>query len=121
MREATRSRRPKASSRKNPREVEAALLLDAALRLQQVQTRWDESRTKIDAALNYNHRRWGIFLASICKGDHALPCEVRHTIANLGLFVSRETAAIAADPRPERLNALISINRDIAAGLLGHA
>lgn len=119
MREATKQRRAKTSNRKNPREVEAALLLDAALRLQEVQSRWGESRTKVDAALHYNHKRWGIFLASICNGDHALPCEVRHTIANLGLFVSRETTAIAADPRPERLTALISINRDLAAGLLG--
>jgi flagellar protein FlaF len=117
MRESTKLRRPKA--RKNPREVEAALLLDAALRLQEVQSRWDENRA--NAALHYNHRRWGIFLASIGTGDQALPCEVRHTIANLGLFVSHETTAIAADPRPERLTALISINRDLAAGLLGHA
>jgi flagellar protein FlaF len=119
MRESTKLR--PAKTRKNPREVEAALLLDAALRLQEVQARWDGSRDRVDAALHYNHRRWGIFLASIGSGDQALPCEVRHTIANLGLFVSHETTAIAADPRPERLTALISINRDLAAGLLGSA
>lgn len=121
MRAATKSRQANPSNRRNPREVEAALLLEAALRLQEAQARWGNSRAKVDAALLYNHKRWGIFLASIGKGDHALPCEVRHTIANLGLFVSHETTAIAADPRPERLTALISINRDLAAGLLGHA
>ncbi|MEZ5786971.1 MAG: flagellar biosynthesis regulator FlaF [Xanthobacteraceae bacterium] len=121
MRSAIRPRRAKTSNRKNPREAEAALLLDAALRLQEVQSRWEESRANVDDALHYNHQRWGIFLASICNAKNPLPCEVRHTIANLGLFVSRETTAIAADPRPERLTALIGINRDLAAGLLGHA
>lgn len=121
MREAIRQRQVKASNRKNPREVEAALLLDAALRLQEVQSRWEEGRAKVNDALHYNRQRWNVFLASICNAKNPLPCEVRHTIANLGLFVSRESTAIAADPRPERLTALIGINRDLAAGLLGRA
>lgn len=105
----------------NPREAEAAFLLDAALRLQDVQNRWATSRAEIDEALLYNHRLWEHFLSSIADPDHPLPIEIRQTIANLGLFVSHETCAIASDPRPERLTALIGINRDLAAGLLGRA
>lgn len=121
MREAIRPYRATTSTMANPREIEAALLLDAALRLQEVQSRWDESGADVDDALHYNRQRWSVFLASICDAEHPLPCDVRHTIANLDLFVTRATTAIAADPRPERLTALIGINRDLAAGLLGHA
>jgi flagellar protein FlaF len=46
---------------------------------------------------------------------------VRQNIANLGLFVFNHTLAILADPRPETLGSLISINRELAAGLLGRA
>jgi flagellar protein FlaF len=105
----------------NPREVEAAFLLDAALRLQDVQSRWETSRAEIDDALRYNHRLWDRFLKSIADSSLALPIDVRQTIANLGLFVSHQTCAIASDPRPERLTALIGINRDLADGLLGRA
>lgn len=105
----------------NPREVEAALLLEGALRLQDAQSRPDKAGRRLSKALTHNQRLWGAFLASIASADHPLPCEIRHTIANLGLFVRNETAAIASDPRPEHLSALIWINRELAAGLLGRA
>ncbi|NVO15120.1 MAG: flagellar biosynthesis regulator FlaF [Rhodoplanes sp.] len=102
-----------------PRELEAHLLLEAALRLQAVQATWDNSKGDVDEALSYNRRLWSDFLDSVCEHRPALPNEVRQTIATLGLFVANQTSAIAADPRPERLTALIGINREIAAGLLG--
>jgi flagellar protein FlaF len=105
----------------NPREFEAALLLEAALRLQGAQARAESSKGDIDEALLHNRQLWGIFLASIADADHPLPVEIRQTIANLGLFVTHETIAIASDPKPERLAALVGINRELAAGLLGRA
>jgi flagellar protein FlaF len=48
-----------------------------------------------------------------------MPRNVRQNVANLGLFVMNHTVAVMKDPRPERLNSLININREIAAGLLG--
>ena len=40
-------------------------------------------------------------------------------MANLGLFVMNHTVAVMSDPRPEHLGSLITINREVAAGLLG--
>jgi flagellar protein FlaF len=105
----------------NPREFEAALLLEAALRLQDVQSRWDSAKQEVDEALRYNRNLWSLFLTSICDSAHPLPIEIRQNIANLGLFVTHQTLAIASDPRPELLTALIGINRELAAGLLGRA
>lgn len=104
-----------------PREIQAHLLLEAALRLQAVQTRWDNSKGDVDEALSYNRRLWSDFLDCVGDSRPSLPHEVRHSIASLGLFVENQTIAIAADPRPERLTTLIGINREIAAGLLGQA
>jgi flagellar protein FlaF len=115
---------PRAATKKtmaNPREFEAALLLEAALRLQDVQSRWDSARDKVDEALLYNRNLWRLFLASIADSAPPLPLEIRQNIANLGLFVTHQTLAIASDPRPERLTSLIGINRELAAGLLGRA
>lgn len=110
----------------NPREFEAALLLDAALRLQSAQRAGEAGEAEkgaraVEGALAHNRRLWSVFLASIAGGDRPLPCEIRQTMASLGLFVSHQSAAYEADPRPERLSALIGLNRDLAAGLLGHA
>ena len=50
-----------------------------------------------------------------------LPAAIRQNVANLGIFVFSHTLAIMANPRPESLGSLININRELAAGLLGHA
>ena len=45
--------------------------------------------------------------------------DVRQNVANLGLFVMKQTLSVTADPKPEHLNSLININRQLAAGLRG--
>jgi flagellar biosynthesis activator protein FlaF len=105
----------------HPRELEADLLLSAASRLQAVKDGWDGSTRKLDDALLYNHKLWTIFLASVTGSENPLPTEIRQNVANLGLFVMKQTLSTLADPRHEQLNSLISINCEIAAGLLGRA
>lgn len=107
-----------------PREIQALLLLDAARRLQAAQSGAVRSseragRDAIEAALVHNRRLWHDVVEAAAVPDPALPCAVRHSLASLGLLVDHQTVAFAADPRPERLSALIGINRDIADGLLG--
>jgi len=105
----------------SPRELEADLLLKAASRLQAVKDGWDGSKPQLDGALVYNRKLWTIFMASVTSTENPLPAEIRQNVANLGLFVVNQTLSIMADPRPERLLSLISINRELAAGLLGRA
>ena len=101
----------------SPRELEADLLLDAAARLQAVRDAWDKKRKDLEAALINNRRLWSIFVTSATSNDNPLPAPVRQNIANLGLFVFKQTIAVQIDPKPDNLVSLININRELAAGL----
>jgi flagellar biosynthesis activator protein FlaF len=105
----------------SPRELEANLLLRAAARFQMIRDSGFGSDSEFDDALLFNRKLWSVFLTSVTQSDNPLPANVRQNIANLGLFVMNRTVALAADRRPEGLNPLILINRELAAGLLGRA
>jgi flagellar protein FlaF len=105
----------------NPRELEATLLLQAAARLQSVHDSWDEKRTQLDEALLYNRKLWTVFLSEMTDASNPMPKDVRQNVANIGLFVMNHTVTAMTDPNPVHLDSLISINREIAAGLLGRA
>ena len=93
------------------------LLLRAAARLQAVCDDWDDKQSELDAALLFNRKLWTIFVTSVTRQDNPLPAPVRQNIANLGLFVMNHTMSMSFDRRPERLGSLITINRELAAGL----
>jgi flagellar protein FlaF len=103
----------------SPRELEASLLLNAASRLQAIGDSWDNRKGELDDALLFNRRLWALFMTAVTQGDSPLPAEIRQNIANLGLFVIKQTTSLLADPRPHPLGSLININRELAAGLLG--
>ncbi len=105
----------------SPRELEADLLLDAARRLQSVQESWNGADENLDSALHFNRRLWTFFLSAVTSNENPLPSDIRQNVANLGLFVCKQTLAILADPKPQNLGSLININREVAAGLLGRA
>jgi flagellar protein FlaF len=108
----------------NPRELEASLLLQAAARLQSVHDQWDHdaaAQTKLNDALLYNRKLWSVFLAEMTDVNHPMPRDLRQNVANIGIFVMSHTVSMMQDPRPEQLDSLININREIAAGLLGRA
>ena len=46
-----------------------------------------------------------------------LPDKLRENIANLGLFVMKQTVSMQDNPVPQKLDTLININRELAAGL----
>jgi flagellar protein FlaF len=104
----------------NPRELEAQLLLAAAARLQAVLDAWKGRSGDLEEALLFNRKLWTIFVTSVVQEDNPLPREIRQNVANLGLFVLNQTVGLLADPQPERMIPLININRELAAGLLGH-
>jgi len=108
-----------ATQTSSPRELEADLLLKAAARLQAISDGWDTGRDQIDEALLYNRKLWSIFLTSVTRADNPLPATVRQNVANLGIFVLNQTLSLMAEPKREKLGSLISINRELATGLLG--
>ena len=105
----------------NPRELEADLLLNAAAKLQTIHDGWDDKRPELGEALHYNRKLWSIFVTSATSPENPLPVAIRQNVANLGLFVFKQTLTVLADPKPENLGSLIHINRQLAAGLLGRA
>jgi flagellar biosynthesis activator protein FlaF len=102
----------------SPRDLEANLLLKAAARLQAVRDAWP-NRSDLDGALLFNRKLWTIFLDSALNAESPMPPEIRQNIANLGMFVMKQTLAVTTEPKSERLVSLININREIAAGLRG--
>ncbi len=103
----------------NPRELEASVLLKAASQLQRIKESWPAMVAKeLHPALIYNRKLWTIFATSVTESDSPLPTDVRQNIANLAVFIFKQTIEVQANPAPERLDSLININRQIAAGLL---
>ena len=103
----------------DPRALEADLLLKAAARLEAVHDGWESRRSELDGALIYNRKLWAIFLTSVTSSEHPLPVDIRQNVANLGLFVMNQTASMLQEPKRAQVAALININRELAAGLLG--
>jgi flagellar protein FlaF len=101
----------------NPRLLEANLLSRAAGQLQRVRDEWDNERAELGAALAFNRKLWTVFLGSVTGEQSELPKSLRENIANLGLFVMKQTMSIQAEPVAGKLTVLININREIAAGL----
>jgi len=103
----------------SPREIEAQALLKAARQLQDVQTNWKGPDRNLHNALMFNRRLWSIFLTEDEANENPNSLEVRQNIANIGIFVLKQTIEMQMDPHPSKLKSLIDINCDIAAGLAG--
>jgi flagellar biosynthesis activator protein FlaF len=103
----------------SPREIEAQALLKAARQLQEVQANWTGPDQKMYKALLFNRRLWSIFLTAVEDSDNQNALEIRQNIANIGVFVIKQTIEMQMDPDPAKLTSLIDINCNIAAGLSG--
>jgi flagellar biosynthesis activator protein FlaF len=108
-----------AQTTQSPRELESSILLKAGMKLQAVKDRWPESEADLDGALTYNRKLWTILVASVTREENPLPREITQNIVNLGLFIFKHTFMVSIEPDPARLQVLININREIAAGLRG--
>ena len=114
---ATYARNSKTTA--SPREIEAQALLKAARQLQEVQTNWKGPDRNLHNALMFNRRLWSIFLTEAEANENPNSREVRQNIANIGIFVLKQTIEMQMDPHPSKLKSLIDINCNIAAGLAG--
>lgn len=102
----------------SPRELEANLLSRSASALQRVRDNWDSMpRAELAVALQFNRRLWTVFMNSATSNESVLPLDVRNNIANLGIFIMKQSMQLQLSPTPQSLEVLININRQIAAGL----
>ena len=103
------------------RERESALLMKAAAGLQKIKDEWPDSYDDLKPALTFNRKLWTIFMSAVTKEDSPLPVDVRQNIANLGMFILNQTREILLEPypAPQKLDVLVRLNRQLAAGLRG--
>lgn len=102
------------------RELEARALLKAASKLQALKENWDPSIAVIDEPLSHNRKVWAIFLASATDPDCHLPADLRANVIGLGRFVINQCMRILFEPNKDKLDLLIEINQNVAAGLRGN-
>lgn len=69
------------------------------------------------AALSFNQLFWTVLQADLALAGNGLSGELKSDLLSLSLFVDKQTVKALADPRPEHLDVLIEINRNIALGL----
>lgn len=103
------------------RDLEATVLAKAATRLQSLRDNWtrDDHDAQLEDALTYNQRVWTFFQAELTVEDNPLPDEIKRNLLALSAFVDRRSFEVLAYPAPEKLDVLININMNVAAGLRG--
>lgn len=121
MQSAAQSYASMAQKTGNPRELEAQLLLRAAAKMKVVSEDAAATREQIIDAIRYNRRLWTVFADTVSKSENPLPDVIKQNITSLALFIMRQSITAEAEPNAQRLAVLISINREIAAGLAASA
>jgi flagellar protein FlaF len=103
------------------RETEARVLTEAALKLKKCQESWNSPNndTNLDQALRYNQKIWSLFQGELEREDNPLPGKLKIDILRLAAFIDKRIFEVMAFPSPEKLNIIININQNIAAGLRG--
>jgi flagellar protein FlaF len=105
------------------RELEAAVLTKAAQKLTLCQNNWEASdrEEKLNEALKYNQKVWTLFQSELSNPENPLPKKLKEDLLSLSAFVDKRIFDTLSFPAPEKLNAIININLNIAAGLRGTA
>ncbi len=103
------------------RETESRVLTEGAIKLRTCQKRWeDDARAEmLDEALKYNQRIWTIFQTELGREENPLPDHIKLDLLRLSSFIDKRIFEVMASPTPEKLDILIKINENIAAGLRG--
>jgi flagellar protein FlaF len=100
-----------------PRQIESNLLSKSAANFQRIRDNWNEANAELEEAMLFNRRLWTVFLTTVTREDNPLPASIRENIANLGLFVMNQQRELQTNPEARKLDVLITINRELAAGL----
>jgi flagellar protein FlaF len=106
----------------NQRELEARVLLKSARMIKDLQDNWDTVTGELlESTLRYNRQIWLVFYDTALENpDGDKPSDLRSNIMNLANFIFKREVEIMADKecKKEKLDVLININKEIAAGLM---
>ena len=102
------------------RDTEARVLTQAAIKLQVCQKNWHDGNDEdLDAALKYNQKIWSIFQTELSNSENPLADALRRDLLKLAAFIDKRILETMSYPSPEKLDIIIKINQNIAAGLRG--
>jgi flagellar protein FlaF len=103
------------------RNLEAEVLSKAAFNLKKCQNQWDDPNREqiLDEALKYNQKIWTLFQSELAQPENSLPQKLKEDLLSLSAFIDKRIFEVMSFPSPEKLNVLININLNIAAGLRG--
>jgi flagellar protein FlaF len=99
-----------------PREIEAMAFTKAALLLEEAKGK-AHSVEEFAKALRFNHLLWTIIQADLTEPANQLPPEIKANVMSLSIFVDKQTTKAMRSSQPTDLDILITINRNLAAGL----
>lgn len=99
-----------------PQLTEAWALTTAARKMMEAKERPDDIEG-LTHSVRINWRLWTIFQAELSEPTNQMAKEIRENLLSLAAFIDKQSTSILGDPRPEKLDVLININRQIAAGL----
>lgn len=85
------------------------------------QRNWDhpDRQDLLSEALRRNQMVWSILQSELIREDNPLPIDVRNNLLTLSVFIDKRIIEIMARPEPEKLQIVIDINLNLAAGLRG--
>ncbi|MDH5771522.1 MAG: flagellar biosynthesis regulator FlaF [Rhodospirillaceae bacterium] len=95
-------------------ETDAAVLEKAALMLEFVKK--DPQSEDFTNALKYNQLIWTTIQTEM-NDEHPLPNQIKANLISLAIFIDKQTYKAFAERKPELLDVIININRNIAIGL----
>jgi len=101
------------------RDLEASVLTKAGMMLKQCQENWDtpQLESQLDEAIKFNQKVWSFFQSELTMPDNPLPQNIREDILNLSIFIDKRLFEILAYPESKKLDIVININLNLAAGL----
>ena len=100
-----------------PREVEAMAFTKAALMLEEAKNNTDDYDSYA-SALKFNQLLWTIIQADIVDKENELPAQLKANILSLSIFVDKQTVKALADTKTRHIDSLITINKNLAEGLM---
>lgn len=101
------------------RETEARVLTKAALKLKYCRDNWEAEnrREKMNEALTYTQRVWSLLQGDLLDENNLLPRNLKENVLSLSAFIDKRIFNVMANPAPEKLNIIIDIHLNLAAGL----
>ena len=69
--------------------------------------------------MRYNQKIWSLLQSELEREENPLPQKLRVDILRLAAFIDKRIFEVMAFPNPDKLNIIININHNLAAGLRG--